>query len=190
MKVHTFLPLFSGFYNSIWDYNIYDEETQIIESYNEENGTDLDWSDFNWTYDFVGYSKEITEGIMNAIKEEFPGLVVSYEFEELIQPKEYNFNTDSIDIILEVDKAVLLSLIGGAREKLTEKIKENYTSCSGFYSSYSNDLNKWISAIENEDDSIKHKVGAIIGMLYEDDFEESSILEQVQAYEYIEYEVI
>lgn len=185
MKVHTFLPLFSGFYNSIWEF----EEEQIIESYNEENGTDLDWDDFEWTYNFVDYAKAITEGIMDTIKEEFPDLVISYEFEGLIQPREYNFETDSVNIVLEVDKAVLLNLIGENREKLTEKIKEKYTSRDGFYSSYSNDINEWINSIENEEQVCEHKVGAIIDMLYEDDFEESDILEWVQAYKYIEYEV-
>lgn len=188
MKVHTFLPLFSGFYHSIWEYNIESEEGRIIEYYNEENGTELSWDDFNWTYDFVSYSKAITEGIMDAIKDEFPGLVVSYEFEELIQPKEYNFSTDSVNILLEVDKAVLLRLIAENKDKLTEKIKENYTSYDGFYSSYSNNIDEWIKAIENEEKECRHKVGAIIGMLSEDDFEESSISEHVNTYEYIEYE--
>ena len=122
MKVHTFLPLFSGFYHSIWSNNIDFEEDQIIESYNEVNDTDLSWDDFNWSYDFVGYSKAITEGIMDTIKEEFPGLVINYEFEELIQPKYYNYGTDSVNIILEVDKAVLLNLIGENRSIVTGKI--------------------------------------------------------------------
>lgn len=189
MKVHTFLPLFSGFYNSIWDSDIDFEEEQIIESYNEENDTDLEWSDFNWTYDFVSYSKAITEGIMDAIKEEFLGLVISYEFEELIQPKEYNFSTDSVNILLEIDKTVLLSLIFENKEILTEKIKEKYTSCSGFYSSYSNDIEWWIESIQNEEDTCRHKVGSIINMLFEDDFSEYSISEWVQVYEYIDYKV-
>lgn len=188
MKVHTFLPLFSGFYYSIWENNIESEEKQIIEYYNEENGTELSWDDFNWTYDFVSYSKAITEVIMEAIKDEFPGLVVSYEFEELIQPKEYNFSTDTIYIKLDLDKAVLLSIIAENREKLTEKIKEKYTSCSGFISWHSNKYEDWFNDILNEVE-IEHKVGAIIGMLCEDDFEESSISEWVQAYEYIEYKV-
>lgn len=188
MKVATFLPLFSGFYHSIWSENIDFEEEQIIEAYNEENGTNLNWSDFNWKYDYERYSKAIAEGIINYIKEEYPNLITGYEFEKLVQPKEYNFSTDSINISLEVDKAVLMALIAENREKLTEKIKEKYTSCSGFISWHSNKYEDWFEDIVTEQDH-EHKVGSIIGMICEDDFEESSISEWVQAYEYIDYEV-
>lgn len=189
MKVNTFLPLFSGFYHSVYDLDINQEIEMIIEHHNEENNTELLYSDFNFKIDYKRYSEAIYEGIMEHIIKELPGLVISHKYEELIQPKEYNFSTDSINIELEVDKQKLLQLIEENHELLNDKIKEKYTSCSGFISSYSNELNNWIWAIENEDESIKHKIGALIGMLCEDDFEEWTLTEWIHVYDYINWEV-
>lgn len=188
MKVNTFLPLFSGFYNSIYNSDIDYEIDMIIEHHNEENNTELSYSDFDFTIDYEKYSKDIAERIIDHIKEEFPSLINSYEFEKLVQPREYNFRTDSINIELDLDKAVLLSLIAGNRDKLTEKIKEKYTSRDGFISWHSNKYEEWFEDIVKEEDH-EHKVGAIIGMLLEDEFEEWAIAEEVRAYEYINWEI-
>lgn len=187
MKVHTFLPLFEGFYNSTYSDALDFAEENIIEYYNEEHNTNLTWSDFDFKIDFISYSKVITNSIINYIEENLPNLIVSYQFEELIHPREYNFSTDTINIALELNKEQLLNLMNENKEMLTQKIKNKYSSCEGFISLHSNNFEVWLEEIKTEGKKYSHKIGAIIGMLLEDDFETECVFNFGEEYNYIDY---
>ena len=189
MKVNTFLPLFTGFYNSFYDAEVDSAEEFIIEEYNEANYTNLKYDDFNFTVDWVGYSKEICERIIEYIKEQKECLILGYEFQELITPKYYNFDTDSINIELDIDFTVLLSLMRENAEALAEKISERYTTQSGFISYHSPDIHDWFEDVENKTENMKHKVGAILEMLFEDEFVDYLEMDSVPGYEYVDYEL-
>lgn len=189
MKVNTFLPLFAGFYNSFYDVEVDSAEESIIEGYNDDNGTNLEYKDFDFKVDWTSYSKAICERIIEYIKEQKEGLILGYEFQELISPKYYNFDTDSINIELDIDFTVLLSLMRENATTLSEKISERYTTQSGFISYHSPDIYDWFEDVENKTENMQHKVGAILEMLFEDEFVDCLEMDSVSAYEYVDYEL-
>lgn len=196
MKIDTILPLFGGFYQSTFDSFFDDEIDNIIEHYNEENETDLNSDNFIFKYDWVGYSKKIAEHTIDYIKEELPNLINGYVYQDLYMPREYNFNSDEIQIELDFNKDVLLELFTENRIELQEKIKDNFTSCGGFVSFISNDYNAWLEALINFDENDKHlpiMVAQIIDFLLEADYHnndiESSIAEKCEVSNLVEYEL-
>lgn len=196
MKINTILPLFGGFYQSTFDSFFDNEIENIIENYNEENETDLTSDNFIFKFDWVGYSKKIAEHTIDYIKEELPNLINGYQYQDLYMPREYNFNTDEIQIELDFNKDVLLELFAENRIELQEKIKDKFTSCSGFVSFVSNDYNVWLEALINFDKNDKYTpimVAQIIEFLLEGEYRfsdtESSIAEKCEVYNLVEYEL-
>jgi hypothetical protein len=63
-------------------------------------------------------------------------------FDELVSPREYNFHTDRIFVQISPEVVKRLFTIVD-KDALRQCIKENYTSCDGFYSYYSPNLDDW-----------------------------------------------
>ena len=144
-KFETFLPLFPGFYNTYLESD--DAETSELDYINEqraENGLEpIEWDKCEFYYD--EYRQRVSKAYTNAVEHELKslGLVNNIEFQELISPKEYNFSTDSIDVEIDVNIENLQKYIAENKQKFIEYLKEKYTSCSGFISSYSTDFDVW-----------------------------------------------
>jgi len=144
-KFETFLPLFPGFYNTYLESD--DAETSELDYINEqraENGLEqIEWDKCEFDYD--EYRQRVSKAYTNAVEHELKslGLVNNIEFQELISPKEYNFSTDSIDVEIDVNIENLQKYIAENKQKFIEYLKEKYTSCSGFISSYSTDFDVW-----------------------------------------------
>ena len=159
----TFLPIFPGFYNTYLEEFqerqielATDEEGEYTEeTFFEEN---WDWKKFN-----LEIAKDFTKKVEEHLQREDPSLEVEIKFQKLNSPKYYNYHNDSIDISLELNLSKLIDLIGYNYEDLQLIIKNEYTSCSGFISSYSNNISDWIIDIINYEDN--HKISAIIEML-------------------------
>lgn len=156
-QFETFAPLFPGFYNTIFEY---DNEEMDIESYNEENGTELKWEDFKW--DYAEYRNRVSKAFVNRLGSELKFyLPIKIEFQELYNPKEYNFTNDSINIKVKVDLKELINLIKQNKEEAAKYFKETYTSYDGFFSSHSNDIEDWLNK-EYILESPKYRVGALL----------------------------
>lgn len=71
---------------------------------------------------------------------------VAFEYEEMTSPREYNFETDRV--FVQVRLGVLYLMFRQSRTEghatLGKIIRDRFTSRSGFYSHYSNDLAEWL----------------------------------------------
>lgn len=157
----TFVP-FGGFYYSL--------HSEVIDSLEESMFTDCDGnSGANSSnlavifYSHVDYSHVYGEYAKHYVDElrEKTGLT-SIAFEELVSPREYNFQTDRIFVeISRSDLAKMLKAVRGKR--LNKKIKDLYTTRSGFISFYPNCISKW-PKIEEWD---YNHVGAVLSAYIE-----------------------
>lgn len=136
ITIETTVPLFDGFYNSVYEF----EEERILE------GTNLKYDEL--LIDYEGYvnaiGKEYTAQICDLLKEH--EYISNYEYEKVVSPKYYNYSTDSIYCKIEFSMYNIAKIKNWLKEnwKVFEKtIKEKFTSCSGFHSFYSNSADIW-----------------------------------------------
>lgn len=157
---NTFAPLFPGFYETVFQYS---GEDQDIEYYNEENNTEYEYDSFAW--DYSEYENRVAKKFVARLETELAiFLPIKLEFQQVISPKEYNFTNDSINIAATLDLDELMKLIEARRDNAAIYFKDNYTSCSGFISSHSNDITDWLNKdyiLENPE----HRIGALLGCL-------------------------
>ena len=151
-KLESTIP-FDGFYNSYissdiehqigqqieWDSDIYDlneDEQQIL------------WDNY-LSVNRVSFYNEIAEHYtdlyIDALNERLEGFTLNAKFKLLTSQREYNFETDRIFIDIERDHAIdfIKYTIKNYKKELENKIKERFTSRSGFISSYKNSLDLW-----------------------------------------------
>jgi len=160
MKYETFCPLFPGFYNTVFQYN---GEESDIQYYNEKNGTDLDYDDFEW--DYKDYENRVGKAFCARLETELKQfLPIKIEFQCIHNPREYNFTNDSINISVSLSLSKLLKLIKNKSSEAANYFKSEYTSRSGFISSHSNDLNDWLNK-EYILERPEHRIGALLECL-------------------------
>ena len=151
-KLESTIP-FDGFYNSYissdiehqigqqieWDTDIYDlneDEQQIL------------WDNYlsvNRSYFYNEIAEHYTDLYIDALNERLEGFTLNAKFNLLTSPREYNFETDRIFIDIEKNHAIdfIKYIIKNYKKELEEKIKERFTSRSGFWSHYKNGLDFW-----------------------------------------------
>ncbi len=165
MKYQTYLPHFTGFYNSLYE----SADTEKINGDNSELENELSYE--NYDFDFESYYNECARAIAGeietALKDE--NLVTSIKFEELRSPKEYNFYNDSINVEIEITPDNYENIRKVIQKNLVEfndYLKENYTSRSGFISHYSNSINDWVEMIDQKTfDKPEHQIGSILNFI-------------------------
>jgi len=148
-KIESYLPVFPGFYNTIFQ----PDEDQEIDSINEtrkENGLiEVEFNDIEFNY--REYEKEVSGqcvGFIQGVLKRDLNNGINIEFEKLYSPKEYNFSNDTINCTYRINKHFEKALIKYVNENLPEfqvYLKERFTSCSGFISFYSNDSDIWLN---------------------------------------------
>jgi hypothetical protein len=148
----TFLPVFSGFYNTIWEIR-----TEQFERDNNVNSSQIE-------VDYEQYNQDVVKNICEALPSFSEGIIKKIELQNIYSPKEYNFRNDSANVLIEVNTNLLQTYINKNYEELAKYIKQNYTSCSGFISSYSNNISDWKSETKNFSDFScnGHYLGAIL----------------------------
>lgn len=159
-KYETFCPLFPGFYGSVFEY---DGEEYDIGEYNREHETELDWDGFNWNY--ADYHNRVAKAFVNRLETELNHIFpVKIEFETLASPREYNFANDSINVKVELNLKALLTQIKARKEAAAIYFADKYTSCSGFISSHSPNIESWLAEsyiLEKPE----HRIGALLDCL-------------------------
>jgi hypothetical protein len=109
-------------------------------------------------FDHVSYGtvfQRYAENYVSILREylELPSLT----FEEIVSPRYYNFETDRIFAsISRQDLGRMMHAVRG--EPLDRKVREMFTSRSGFRSSYPNDITEW----PPRDDWDHNHVGAVL----------------------------
>ena len=117
---------------------------------------------------------------------------VEFEFQNIHSPKYYNYSNDSINVNLKCDFDTfmnnLLFFIKQHIKEFEQYIKDNYTSCDGFLSYYSNDVKDWLKNEYGE-----HEIGSMLEFalrVFDEDIEEKMIyyvLENVYAEGYCDF---
>lgn len=175
--VKTFLPIFSGLYNSPYEDNGYSELEYINDERNAKGLCALEYDDLTFDYEYykTELSKELCGEFHNLMNESFPNLITEVKCEGMQSPKYYNYSNDSINIEITVNKDIFEQLIKENYDKIAEKIKEKYTSCSGFISHYSNDINKFL-----ENQYGEHQLGSLLDIICEiTEIDESMLFSEV-----------
>ena len=169
MKVQTFLPIFNGFYNTLFENILENATDNAIEYHNETNGTELNYDNFD--FDFVSIQNEICKDAVSKIEEKLNeiGINCTINFENLVSPRGYNFSNDSINIEINFKKfSQVIEILDQNYDLFTQYIKERYTSCSGFISSYSNYSSDWMEDLRENSENEVHKVGAVLGFILQE----------------------
>jgi len=153
IKLESTIP-FDGFYESFisddidhqigqqieWDSDTYDlneDEQQVLED---------NYLSVNRSYFYNQIAEDYTNFYIDALNERLKGFTLKAKFNLLTSPREYNFETDRIFIDIERDHAIdfIKYIIKNYKKELENKIKERFTSRSGFISNYKNSLDLWI----------------------------------------------
>ena len=169
MKVQTFLPVFNGFYNTLFE-DIIDKAVDYqIEYYNEQNNTSLNYDDFNFNYNLI--KNEISKDAVSKIEEKLNEIGINCKiiYENLISPREYNFSNDSINIEINLKKfSRVIEILEQNYDSFSQYIKEHYTSRDGFISIYSSYASDWIEDLKENPENETHKVGAVIDFILQE----------------------
>lgn len=162
-------PHFPGFYNSVYDANLDNWEDDFEAVFggkvNEDTYNALKDEMKNNRWDYFNndeYMKaigenyaECLENVLNNI-DGMPKLKV--KFIKIDSPKFYNFETDKcICKISGINKKSLkkiIKLVKKWESELRTKIKEDWSSCSGFISFIDNNYDHWLRVFELEEEAL------------------------------------
>lgn len=138
------LPSFHGFYDSIWS----DMEDSELEYYQQEHNVSMIW---DWIQVNVGdFQQEVCERYAEIALNEMNsalGLHLKQGRVSMWSPREYNFTTDKIYVVIELseeDRERIIHLILSDYNRLQEEIHKHHTSRDGFISFMSNDIDEWL----------------------------------------------
>lgn len=180
MKIKTYCPIFSGFYEGLFDL--------CTEDFCEEN--DCNYDDLE--IDYSGYQNEISKAICIEVSNYLADYVHSITFESLRSPRFYNFENDSINCLIDPNKDAIKEYIYENKEAFEKYLRENYSSCDGFISSYSNLFIDWTEDTKDFSNfsNDAHKLGSILQFISENEgISEGDIyhdvMDHIDEYEYI-----
>lgn len=188
-KIESYLPLFDGFYNTLFEY---DNEKDDIQHYNYEYETDFDYEDFDWDYE--ERNKRISEQICGIVEKLLSDemLEMTINFQKLVSPKYYNFENDSINceyVISQRQYDLVIDYLKSNWTNFEAWIKDRYTSRSGFISSHSNNAEVWMNNMKSES-HLEHNFGSVLEFILQNEgYEPMDIYEQIID-DYIEFEPI
>jgi hypothetical protein len=167
-EVKTYLPVFPGFYETIFNADE-DNEIRQISDVREENNlkTEVNYDIFKFDYD--SYHNDISKKCCVCIKNELSNYVSNVVFEQIISPKEYNFYNNSINVVISLSDDninIIKKTIFNNIKEFQTYIENNFTSYDGFIPYYSNDVNEWLIEI---DECLEHKtkLGVILDFICE-----------------------
>lgn len=165
-QVKTFLPVFPGFYYTIFEPQEYNEMDYINELRTEKGLTEAPWEAFK--FDYSDYRERVAKGCVNFIEDRLNEVFenkITIVYEVISSPREYNFHTDAIHITIKATQKFrreLTKYLKANYEAFRLYIKDNYTSRDGFMSFYSNYAHDWIADMPNRMDTNAHILGALL----------------------------
>lgn len=152
-KIQTWLPVFPGFYNTIFEAQ-FDQELEYLKE-QDELPDSADEGDLLYGWDNGGYERAVVASICDHLPSYFPpeAGILQCKFEKVVSPKEYNFVNDSANVTFEIDMEkfapwVRQYLKGHAKE-WEDCIHRHYRIRDGFCSFYSCYVDDWNQAVED-----------------------------------------
>jgi len=150
--LETTIP-FEGFYNSFISADIEHEIGQQIEcdidTFDINESEQLILVDNYLTVNTFHFYNQIAEDYTNfyidALNERLKGFTLKATYKSFNSPREYNFETDKIFIEIQESHCIdfIKYIIKHYKKELEEKIKQRFTSRSGYWSYYKNTLDSW-----------------------------------------------
>lgn len=163
-NIRISLPFFDGFYESI-----YDSELDFwIQQVMEENGVEFD----DVQVDYEAFKDTCKDAFVNQLWKVLPKFVKKIKNAEVWSPKSYNYVTDKIYADVELENKyldVIVKFIKTNYDELAERIKEDWSSRSGFIS-LSDDVEEWLymfSTGKFENDQEANYLSVILGYMIE-----------------------
>ena len=161
-KIESYLPLFPGFYNTGFD---------IFEYMDEEDDEKLNNGEFE--IDYKTFNEDAIIALTGIVREILEDNKIDLKIipEKIISPKYYNYSNDSANVCYEVDDNNMQKIFGILNDNydlFNDYIKGKYTSCDGFISRYSSNVDDWLmfdNVINNS-----HMFGSILEFLFIDVF--------------------
>ena len=191
MEIKTYLPIFTGFYNTILQLQEYDIIYNINEDREENNLSEINFDHLE--IDYKQYEIDICIKMCDVIKEKICIFVENIIYEKIVSPKEYNFKNDSVDVIIIPKTKEIKEYIYKNKNAFCEYLKNRYTSYDGFISHYSNNFDNWEIDTNNFTNfNINgHALGSILDFIsINEDIEEINIFydvtENISNMEYLE----
>lgn len=184
-KTNTWLPIFSGFYGTIWEsddnYISYDIKEQCNEKgYSDKQIEKIE--DFAWWSEHfrkvnseycLDVTKQLTKKIESLLKD--LKMIHSIDYQTIVSPKEYNFMNDGVNIEVKLKRSHVKNIKNYLKDNSKNwevYLKEKYTSCDGFMSFHDNypDSEQWEvkNAVQDE-----HRLGSILNFILLNDHEEN-----------------
>lgn len=173
MYIKSYLPIFPGFYDTI--FAPCEEDV-----FNEEEGESYD--DFDYHYD--EYRDRVVQACSASVESELIrlGFPINIRVEGLQSPKYYNFENDSINVTYRLRGGALGKIkeyVEANMEAFVIYIKERYSSYDGFMSWYSNSGYEWKGYISERGlNENTHYLGAIFQFILENEYYDHNILHE------------
>jgi hypothetical protein len=102
------------------------------------------------------------EACVNFINKHIKDLGIQATFQKIVSPKFYNFQNDSINVEYQFESLDKLNtFLIDNRDEFSDYLKDRYTSCDGFISHHSNDVDEWIGEFMFGGD-LTHKLGSAL----------------------------
>lgn len=134
-NIETYLPIFSGFYQSYWSEPSFDGEADY---YGLPDNFDftifLNWDD---------YYNKLSKYFCDCIESKMDQFIETIEFQRIYSPKEYNFSNDAIYCIIRPKKQAIQDYIYNNKVTFEKYLKDNLKSYDGFISHHSYDFDNW-----------------------------------------------
>ncbi len=124
-----------------------------------------------WASDYRKGTQVVARAVVDAfverVKDEYE-MALDLRFESLTHPREYNFETDKLYVHIPLEQVkALLERVRNTTLKAT--IEDRFTSRSGFFSFYSNDIEDWLAKPLQEWDH--NEVGTLLHALIAEDLD-------------------
>lgn len=133
--IETYLPLFHGFYGSVWDdHDFYGE----AEHFNLPEKFPF--------YEYVNYTeyyRDLSIRFCEIVEREGDKYIESVKYDGLYSPKYYNFTNDSINCTIIPKPEAIAEAIYQNREKFEQYLKDHLKSRDGFISFHSYLFEEW-----------------------------------------------
>jgi hypothetical protein len=166
INIETWLPVFPGFYDTIFEPDTTDEE-----DYQNKERADylpkIKWDDLD--FDSEQYENDVMKQCCSYIEGELKskGFVTSIKLQSINRPREYNFYNDSGNVEIGLTKKNIKAIkqyIIDNETAYREYLSREYTSCSGFMSHCSNEVSDWYEYTDNFTNFSKkgHYLGSIL----------------------------
>ncbi len=104
-----------------------DTDTMLVDDYNEQNDTDLQYDDFDWTYNTNAVCEGLAHASIDYIYTTLPNndIIQSITFDSICRPMYYNYTTDSYNMAITYNPTTLESLPQNIKDIAIERMTKD-----------------------------------------------------------------